>query len=119
MKYFILILSILFLVIGHYIKILRMKKFIEIYEQPNDKNLLQALSLGYLINFFLPFKFIGEIFRSWFQGRKMKNGITFGLSSVIIDRFLDILVIILLFLLFYFLGFKQRIIKSSIIFYAI
>ncbi len=119
MKYFIFIVSILFLVLGHYIKVLRMKKFIEIYEQPNDKNLIQALSLGYFVNFFLPFKFIGEFFRAWFQGKKMKNGISFGLATVIIDRFLDILTVIIIFIFLYLIGFKNETIKSSITFYAI
>ena len=119
MAYFLLILAIITLVIGHYFKILRMEKYIEIYEKPNEKNLIQALSLSYIINFFIPFKVIGELFRAWYQGKKMKNGLSFGLATVIVDRLLDIIVVMFIFLIFYLIGFRNEIITSSIMFYLI
>jgi hypothetical protein len=89
--------AILMLLAGHFSKMLRWKQFIEIYETPKQSTLLQALAAGYLINFFLPFR-IGEILRAFLAGRKMENGFSFALSTVIVDRFLDVVVVGVLFL---------------------
>ena len=118
MEIIILILAIISLMIAHYFKVYRLEKFIEIYEKPNTNNLLQALSLGYIINFLLPFR-LGDLYRAWFSGKKMKNGLSFSLSTIIIDRILDVLSVAVLFIIFYSVGFKNEIIKSSIGFYVI
>ncbi len=118
MIYFTLILAIIFMVIGHYFKVYRLKQFIEIYEKPNTPRLLQALSISYVINFFVPFR-LGDIFRAWWAGRKMKNGVSFSLTTVIVDRILDVIVVALIFFSFYLLGFKEKVIESSIYFYII
>lgn len=118
MKIIMLILAIITLVIAHILKVYRQKQFIEIYEKPNNKNLLQALSLGYIINFILPFR-VGDLFRAWYAGKKMKNGLSFSLSTVVVDRILDVFVVTFLFLMFYLFGFRSEIMKSSILFYII
>ena len=118
MKAVILILAIITLVIAHVLKVYRQRQFIEIYERPDDKSLLQALSFGYIINFILPFR-LGDIFRAWYAGRKMKNGLSFSLSTVVVDRILDVFMVAILFLLFYLFGFKNDVIESSILFYTI
>ena len=73
--------------------------FIRTYEKTNTKNLLQSLSIGYFINSFIPFK-AGDLVRAWISGRKMKNGRGFALATVIVDRYLDILVVGILFAIF-------------------
>ena len=118
MAIIVLILAIFSLVVAHYFKVYRLEQFIRIYEKPNRNNLVRALSLGYIINFLLPFR-AGDLFRAWFSGKKMKNGFSFSLATVIIDRILDILCVAVIFLLFYLIGFKNEIIKSSIGFYII
>lgn len=118
MKIFMLILAIITLVVAHILKVYRQRQFIEIYEKPDDKSLLQALSFGYIINFILPFR-LGDLFRAWYAGKKMKNGLSFSLSTVVVDRILDVFMVAILFLLFYLFGFKNEIIESSILFYTI
>ena len=118
MKVVMLVLAIITLVIAHTLKVYRQRQFIEIYEKPDDKSLLQALSFGYIINFILPFR-LGDIFRAWYAGRKMKNGLSFSLSTVVVDRILDVFMVAILFLLFYLFGFKNEVIESSILFYTI
>lgn len=118
MAIIVLILAIFSLVVAHYFKVYRLEQFIKIYEKPNRNNLVQALSLGYIINFLLPFR-AGDLFRAWFSGKKMKNGFSFSLATIIIDRILDILCVAVIFLLFYLTGFKNETIKSSIGFYII
>lgn len=85
-------LAIVMLSLGHYFKMLRWNQFIETYEQPNKKLLLQSLAFGYIVNFCLPYRF-GDLVRTILVGRKLKNGIGFSLATVIVDRYLDVLVV--------------------------
>ena len=95
----ILVLAIILICIAHVMRMLRWELFVKTYEKPNTKNLLQSLSIGYFINSFIPFK-AGDLVRAWISGRKMKNGRGFALATVIVDRYLDILVVGILFTIF-------------------
>lgn len=94
-----LIIAIVLVCLAHFIRTLRWEFFVKTYEKPNTKNLLQSLSIGYFINSFIPFK-AGDLVRAWISGRKMKNGRGFALATVIVDRYLDILVVGILFAIF-------------------
>lgn len=118
MELLLFISAIILLMLGHYFKMLRWKQFIEIYESPNDKLLLRSLSIGYLVSFYLPFR-IGDLIRVFISGRKMKNGMSFALSSVIVDRYLDVIVVSIIFSSFTFLGMENQIILESTLFYVI
>lgn len=111
-----LMLSILTLFMGHCFKMLRWRQFIQIYEFASRKTLMQALSIGYIISFFLPFR-LGDVVRVLIAGKKLNNGIPFSLSTVILDRFMDILVVTILFIAYYLFGFKSDIILKSIFVY--
>lgn len=110
--------AIILLMLGHYFKMLRWRQFVEIYEEPSEKVLLRSLSVGYMVNFYLPFR-IGDLIRVVLSGRKMKNGIAFSLSTVLIDRYLDVIVVSLIFSLFTLFGFNNPQILESVIFYGI
>ena len=94
-----LFIAIVLVCLAHFIRTLRWELFVKTYEKPNTKNLLQSLSIGYFINSFIPFK-AGDLVRAWISGRKMKNGRGFALATVIVDRYLDILVVGILFAIF-------------------
>lgn len=94
-----LVLAISLICIAHIVRTLRWELFVKTYEKPNTKNLLQSLSIGYFINSFIPFK-AGDLVRAWISGRKMKNGRGVALATVIVDRYLDILVVGILFAIF-------------------
>lgn len=111
-------LAIILLVLGHLCKAYRWKRFIEIYEKVEYHNLINGLSIGYIMNYILPFR-IGDIVRAIFVGRKMKNGISFSFATVLIDRILDVFVVAIIFVLIYFLGFKSANIYESMVFYII
>jgi hypothetical protein len=98
--------------------VLRWKQFIEIYEQPNDQVLLRSLSLGYIINFYIPFR-IGDIIRAFYSGRKMKNGISFSIATIIVDRYLDVLAVGTIFLIFLLSGMNTLTVIDSAKFYTI
>ena len=51
----------------------------------------------YLLNYILPYK-LGDLVRAWISGRKMKNGKPLGLSTVIVDRYFDIVSVGFIFL---------------------
>ena len=51
---------------------------------------------GYAVNFLLPFH-VGDFLRAALAGRKMKTGTGFAFATVIMDRFLDVWVVALLF----------------------
>lgn len=117
-----LFLAIISICLAHFFRILQWELFINTYEKPNRKNLLKALSFGYIINYFLPFK-LGDLLRAHLSGRKMKNGRGFALATVIIDRCLDIIVVGLIFGFFSifnigktsFISFKYYIILATIL----
>ena len=91
-----LLASVVLLLLGHLFRILRWEQFIRIYERPMRGAMLRGMAGGYAVNFLLPFH-IGDLFRAWFTGRKMKNGVGFALATVIMDRFLDVWLVTLLF----------------------
>lgn len=93
-----LALSILIMCVAHMIRVQRWKQFIRIYEKPDSKSLVQSLAAGYLLNFFLPFKF-GDLFRAWMAGKKMKNGVGFAAATVAMDRYLDIIAVGIIFII--------------------
>lgn len=96
-------LSIVILCVGHYIRTLRWELFVSVYEKPDRNSLISSLSIGYIFNFFVPFK-LGDIIRALCAGQKMVNGKGFSLATVIIDRCLDVIFVGGLFGIFYATG---------------
>ena len=103
---------------GHWIKLLRWSRFIKLYETPPQGALLRAMSLGYALNFVLPFK-LGEVFRAFYAGRRMKNGTGLALATIILDRFLDMLAVSVIFAVLWLLGIKRDLVLDSAGFYFI
>lgn len=97
-----LYIAIIALCIAHYIRAVRWELFVKTYEEPDRGSLLRALSIGYFINFFVPFK-AGDLVRAWLAGKRMRNGRGFALATVIVDRYLDILIMGIFFSVFYML----------------
>ena len=118
MEILILVGAILMMTIAHLVRTARWQLFVDVYEKPNKRNLIQSISLGYLINYFIPFK-VGDLFRAWFSGRKMKNGKALGLSTVIVDRYLDVISVGLIFIGLSVSNIGGKDIKSSAYFYVI
>ena len=114
-----LISAIITLFLAHLIKILRWKLFIEIYEEPRNRNLIQALSFGYLINLFFPFRVVGDLFRAIYSGKKMKNSYSLSLSTVVVDRILDIITVGIIFFMFYIFNIYNKQIEKSFRFYTL
>lgn len=94
-----LLLAIGFLCAAHLIRVSRWSLFVSVYEKPNTKSLIFSLTIGYFLNYILPFK-LGDIVRAYLSGKKMKNGKTLGFSTVIVDRYLDVICVGIIFFLF-------------------
>ena len=110
--------AILAMTLAHLVRTARWKLFIDIYEKPNTRNLIQSTSLGFIISNFVPFK-LGDLFRAWFSGRKMKNGQALSFSTVIVDRYLDIVSVGFIFVALYVCGIGGDDIKLSARFYVL
>ena len=106
------------LCLAQIIRVLRWKMFIEVYEEPRRRNLIQALAFGNLINLIFPFRIVGDLFRAVYSGKKMKNKYAFSLSTVIVDRILDVIMVGIIFLIF-MLKISNRQIEKSFIFYIL
>lgn len=111
-----LFFAIILLTIGHFLKSKRWKNFVDIYEKTDEQNLNRSLAIGYILNFIFPFR-LGDAFRVIYSGKKMKNGMTFSLATVLLDRYIDIIVIGLIFSFFVLFGVDDKIIFESAIFY--
>ena len=112
-----LIGAIIFLFLAHITRIQRWKLFINIYEEPKTKNLIQALSVGHFINLFIPFRVVGDIFRAIYSGKKMENKYSFSFSTIIVDRILDVVVVGIIFLIFFLFNDSHEAVKKNLIFY--
>lgn len=91
-----LLISILIICLAHIIRVYRWELLIETYEKPDGVRLTKSLSLGYFLNYFLPFK-VGDFIRVLYAGSKMQNGRGFALASIIVERCLDIISVGLIF----------------------
>lgn len=92
-----LAVAILIICLAHIIRVFRWELLIETYEKPDGRRLTESLSLGYFLNYFLPFK-LGDLVRAVYAGKKMKNGRGFALATVIVERCLDVLTVGAMFL---------------------
>lgn len=114
-----MVVAIVVILIAHLFRITRWKLFVEIYECPKKKSLIQALSIGYLVNYAIPYK-LGDLVRAHIAGKKMRNGRAFGLSTVIIDRYLDVLSVGVIFVILSVGDFgKTATYKSEATFYIV
>ena len=104
MTLLLLSLSVITLTLAHLFKVERQKQFIEIYEQPKSKILLQGLSISYIINLFLPLK-IGNLFRIIYPGKHMKNGVSFSLATIVLDIILDFFTVTIIYFILFLLNF--------------
>ena len=98
-----LLLSAALVLVGHLFRLLRWEQFIGIYERPARGRLLRGMAGGYAVNFLLPFH-LGDLFRAVYVGRRMESGTGFALATVIMDRFLDVWVVALLYAVFVLAG---------------
>ena len=87
-----LFLAVIALLLGHLVKVYRWLLLIELYEKPSVSVLLKSLSTAHAINFIIPFH-VGDLYRIWYSGRRMVNGIKFSLATIIVEHYIDLLVL--------------------------
>lgn len=118
MNWLYLLISILIVCVAHLVRNFRWSLFIDRYEKPSYKILLRSLSLGYIVNYFIPFK-LGDLVRAFVAGRRMKNGKGFAIATVIVERCLDVIFVGVLFTLFYFTGFTGADVYNAVLGYSL
>lgn len=117
--YILFICSIIMLFTGHYFRILRWRQFIKTYENIGRSTLLYSLILGYIINFIIPIRLLGDVIRGIYSGRKLKNGYPLAFASIILERCLDVFIVAILFIIIQIFNPSNHIFLKSCIFYTI
>ncbi len=113
-----LLAAMLLVLVGHAFRLLRWEQFVRIYERPMRGRMLRGMAVTYGLNFVLPFH-IGDLYRAWYVGRRMKSGIGFSMATVIMDRFLDIWFVALGFVVFRVTGFGGVPVAKAARFYLV
>lgn len=90
-----LIIATLLLLLGHVVRAVRWTLLFSPNMIEKRIDLLVALSFGYLINMFVPFR-LGELFRVWYVSYKTNIHWPHVLATVIAERFSDLIVLILI-----------------------
>lgn len=80
--------AVLCMAFGHVCKVGRWGLFISVYEDPPRGRLLNALSVGHTLNALLPLR-IGDIARVVLAGRRLRNGYSLSLATVLADLYID------------------------------
>ena len=98
-----LIVAILTLLMGHLVKVYRWGLFIELYEKPAISVLLKSLSVAHAINFVIPFH-LGDLYRICYSGKRMVNGIKFSLATIIVEHYIDLIVLAVICVVLFIMG---------------
>lgn len=80
------------MLVGHIYKVKRWGLYINVYEKPAEGNLLGALAVGHVINTIIPVR-IGDVFRVFISGKKMKNGYALSIATVLTDLYIDLVTV--------------------------
>jgi glycosyltransferase 2 family protein len=64
--------------------------------QPSTWNLFRIITIGYMLNNLLPLK-IGEIVRAWLLGKKENLPISLAIGTVVVERILDVMTLLVYF----------------------
>ena len=89
-----LLLASLLLIISVYFRALRWSYLFNIQSR-NSKLLLETQFIGYFINNILPIR-VGDVGRSYIVAKKTNNTTSYILGSIVMERFLDIMMVLLL-----------------------
>ncbi len=89
-------LSIPIMLASHYVRALRWKTMLEPISKPKSVwNLFSAVMAGYAINNILPRG--GEFLRPYYYSRREKISFTMTFATIVVERFIDLLALILIF----------------------
>jgi hypothetical protein len=80
------------LLVAHVCRALRQSTLFARREAPSRFDLLLGLSIGYVINAFIPFR-LGELFRAGFVARRARLKFGYVLASVAAERLSDVIVV--------------------------
>ena len=111
-----LIAAVICLVVANIVKVIRLSLFIKPYEKPDLKILTKPLAISNLVNLVLPFR-LGNLWRVYYSGKRMTNGMSFSLATIIVEVLVDFICVAIVFLLSFCFGRETTGAVGSIIFY--
>lgn len=110
-----IIFAIITLLVANILKVLRQSLFIDLYDNSDNKSLMEALSISNIINYFIPFK-LGYMLRIYYAGKKMKYGMSYSFATIVVEIILDFICVSFIYFIFLLLGFDS---KKDILFYIV
>lgn len=118
-NYWFLLPAVLVILGCSYARARRWKLLIGPAERISITRLFHIVNIGYLFNNLLPAK-VGELVRAYLVGRSIKGGFAKALSTLIVERLLDVLcVVILLVILIPFVALPAWATRAGLVFGAI
>ena len=96
--YIIMAVSVGFLLIGQWLRMLRTKTIIDQVRVGGNRGQFAALAVGYFFNAMLPLR-IGEFFRSYLISSRLQISFLYTFVAVVIERSIDVIFICLVALL--------------------
>ena len=95
MSYLLLTAALLCVSVGHIFKTMRWALYISVYELADKKLLLKTLSLAQTVNAILPIR-LGDLIRILLVGKKLQNGYSLSIATVITDLVVDLITVSLI-----------------------
>lgn len=105
------IIAIILLIAGHIVKTMRWAQIVGAYETLDHRELLKILSISHAVNVLLPFR-VGDFVRIGMSAKKMKNGYSLAIATVISDLYLDIITVSGLFFCLSISGYGNEALKA-------
>lgn len=93
-----LVLGLVLIVVSLYFRARRTALLVEILRPESNFEVTRAMTLGYLLDLFLPFR-VGQIVRGIYQSTRLKISLLYSLTSIAIERSLDVFVVSAIFFL--------------------
>jgi uncharacterized protein (TIRG00374 family) len=110
--------SIIVLFLGHYLRALRWRYFLDPIKRLDTGSLFSSLMIGYAANTFMP-AHLGEFLRAYVLGKKRRIAMGGVFATIVVERLIDMFSLIALFLFTLFIyPFPNWVIKSGYIMLA-
>lgn len=105
-NYWWVLLSVPIGLLSHWVRALRWKTMLKPISNPNSTwNLFSSVMAGYAVNNIIPRG--GELLRPYYYSKREKISFTMTFATIIVERFIDLISLLLVFVLAYFF-FRQQ-----------
>jgi len=97
-----LLLSGIFILVANYFRSLLWYQLLRRHSQPHIWDFFRIITIGYFVNNILPFR-LGEVVRAWLLGKRERLSTSLAVATVVLERGMDLLVLLFYFILMMFI----------------